>query len=99
MNRISMGILSGVLLAGLIGCQRAGEDDAKRHGEVMEKLGSIEKRLETLEKRPAAGGPMQPGMRARPDPNTVYYVPVDANDLVRGDQHAKVVVAEAFEFA
>jgi len=35
----------------------------------------------------------------RPDPNTLYAVPVDDSDAFKGSRHAKVTIVEAFEFA
>jgi protein-disulfide isomerase len=98
MNRLVIGLLTGVLLAGLGGCQKAGsEDEERRHKEVMDRLSALEKKMDQMgQARPAAAGGQQ---RPRPQPDQVYFVPVEPDDLVRGSKAAKVTIVEAFEFA
>src|SRR5687767_12364092 len=99
MNRLVIGLLSGVLLAGLGACQKAGtEDEERRHKEVMDRISALEKKIDTMaQARPAAGAQGQ--QRPRPQPDQVYFVPVEPDDLVRGSKAAKVTIVEAFEFA
>jgi protein-disulfide isomerase len=82
-------------------CHREGEDPEL--GRVVARLDAIEKRLDIVEKRaPGAAGAAaaQPARRPGPDPNTVYAVPVDADNSLRGaSSAAKVTIVEGFDFA
>lgn len=87
---------SAVVSLAVMGCTR--DDDS-----VKEKLESIDKRLEGIERALArgAGAGARGGQRQRPrgpDPSTVYAVPV-ADSAWEGTKDAKVTVVEAFEFA
>jgi protein-disulfide isomerase len=75
-------------------CQK---EDPKMN-EVLARLDKIDKRLESIEKRPAAGAAARPE-RKRPDPGVTYNVPVDASDVVKGARHAKVTIVEGFDYA
>lgn len=86
-------------IAGLVvlGCTR--DDDS-----LKERLASIDKRLEGIERaiaRGGAGGARRGGQRQRPrgpDPKAVYAVPIEGAAW-EGTKDAKVTVVEAFEFA
>lgn len=87
-------------VAGLVvmGCTR--DDDS-----LKEKLASIDKRLEGIERAIARGGGagaarrgQQPQRQKGPDPSAVYSVPVEGAAW-QGAKDAKVTVVEAFEFA
>jgi protein-disulfide isomerase len=69
---------------------------SKSDDKVAERISTLEKRVDALEKRPAAAQRPQP---PRPDPNVTYFIPVNADDPVRGAANAKVTVVEAFDFA
>jgi protein-disulfide isomerase len=62
----------------------------------MERLGALEKKMDQMAQARPAGAPQA---RPRPQPDQVYFVPVEADDLVRGSKAAKVTIVEAFEFA
>lgn len=78
----------------VVACQK--EDP--RIAEILETVQRSDKRLEALEKRPAAG-PATPPPRRGPDPNTVYYIPVNDTDVMEGAKHAKVTIIEGFDYA
>jgi hypothetical protein len=97
MNRIGLGVLTGVLVANANACTR---DDGAVLAEVKktnERLAAVEQKLDTLGR--AAGARPQPNQPARPQPGVLYHVPVNDNDAYRGGAHAKVTIVEAFEFA
>src|SRR5690606_2182796 len=62
------------------------------------------KRLESIETKLDSGGaargaaPPQQAQRPRPEPTTVYSVPVEGSPY-KGPEHAKVTIVKAFEFA
>lgn len=100
MNRV--GAIVATTAAGLLvlGCTR--EDDS-----LKEKLESIDKRLEGIERAIARGGAGAAGRRggARgqqrpqgPDPQAIYAVPLEGAAW-EGAKDAKITVVEAFEFA
>lgn len=87
-------------VAGLVvlGCTR--DDDS-----VKEKLESIDKRLEGIERAIARGGgagaargAQRPQQPPGPDPAAVYAVPIEGA-AYEGSANAKITVIEAFEFA
>jgi hypothetical protein len=98
MNRV--GVIVSTAVAGLVvmGCTR--DDDS-----LKEKLASIDKRLEGIERAIARGGGgtrgprgQQPQQQKGPDPAAVYGVPIEGAAW-HGAKDAKVTVIEAFEFA
>ena len=82
-----------LLFFGLAACQH--EDP--RVKELTARLETAEKKIDQLEKRPQAAA--MPPQRKRPDPNTVYNLPVRDDDLIRGNGKAKVTIVEGFDFA
>ena len=96
MNRLAVLAPIGLLaLPTLTACQR---DNAK----VEKKLAAMDEKLDKLLKQPPArGGRGAPGRRQapqRPDPKTVYAVPIEGS-AAAGPKHAKVTMIEGFEFA
>lgn len=88
---------SAVVGLAMMGCTR--DDDS-----IKEKLESIDKRLEGIERAIARGG-VGSGRRGAqrqrprgPDPKTVYSVPIEGAAW-EGASDAKITVVEAFEFA
>ena len=81
----------------VLGCTR--DDDS-----LKEKLESIDKRLEGIERAIARGGGagaargQQPQQPPGPDPAAVYAVPIEGA-AYEGATNAKITVIEAFEFA
>ncbi len=67
---------------------------------VLDKLSSIEKRLENIEKRGVGGGGNQPQrpQRPQPDPGKTYGVSVD-NAPIIGSSDALVTIVKAYEYA
>ena len=102
MKRLGVLFLASVFAAGALGCQKADDAVVKKLDEISVKLD----KLDAIEKKLAAGGgpgaarPQMPQgpQPGRPDPATVYSVPIDGNPSV-GPAHAKVTIVEAFEFA
>ena len=96
MNRVGAIVASAIVGLAVMGCTR--DDDS-----VKEKLESIDKRLEGIERALARGagaagrrgGQQQP---RGPDPATVYSVPIEGAAW-EGTNDAKITVVEAFEFA
>jgi protein-disulfide isomerase len=97
MKRFGLLLLAGLIPLSLMACQM--ERDP-----ILEKLDEISARLERLEggAQPgarAAQGDRQPAPRPdRPDPNTVFAVPVGDSPRV-GPDDAKVTIVEATDFA
>jgi protein-disulfide isomerase len=88
-------IFAMMLGISLLGCQR--EDP--RLTAVLDKLDKIDKRLDNIERR-GVGGPAQAANQPRrPDPSTIYNLPVGDADVQRGAKVAKVTVIEGFDFA
>jgi protein-disulfide isomerase len=79
----------------------------RKDEETQKKLDLLIGKIDGLEKKLAAAGPMRAGanpaaqqpQRKRPDPAVTYYLPVTEADSVKGAKQAKVTVVEAFEFA
>jgi protein-disulfide isomerase len=97
--RSSFALIAALLsLAPLASCTRKDEETQKKIDLLIAKVDGLDKKL-------AAGGPMRaanaaaPPQRKRPDPAVTYYLPVSASDSVKGAKAAKVTVVEAFEFA
>lgn len=85
----------GSLIALAAACQK--EDP--RITEILDKVNKIDKRMDNLEKaRPGVPAGAQPPRRGA-DPNTVYNLPVETADVVRGAKAAKVTIIEGFDFA
>lgn len=99
MNRVGAIVTSAIVGLAVMGCTR--DDDS-----VKEKLESIDKRLEGIERAIARGGgagagrraAQQPRKRRGPDAQSVYAVPIEGAAW-EGASDAKVTVVEAFEFA
>jgi protein-disulfide isomerase len=87
-----MNVLLGILALSAFACQKQ-----DKLTEINDKLDRIEKGIEELKKRPA-GAPVAQAPR-RPDPNTVYNVPVGDGDVAKGPRYAKVTIVEGFDFA
>ncbi len=62
---------------------------------LVDRVDDLEGRVAAVEKKAPAARP-QP---KRPDPSVVYYLPVDGQDAIRGPDHAKVTIVEAYEYA
>src|SRR5262245_4089382 len=89
----SIGGLGVGLLMALAGCQGHKEDFREiRDGQrmIMAKLGDLEKKLEQVMARAAAG-------RGQADPNRVYNLPV-GNSAFKGPADAPVVMVEFSDF-
>src|SRR5215831_3242556 len=86
-------VLMGALFVTAMGCQK--EDP--RITEVLEKLDSMNKKLEGIEKR-GVGAVAAAAPRRGQDPNTTYNLPVVDADLARGARAAKVTIVEGFDF-
>lgn len=87
-------IAAGILSLALAGCQKDSSDTSEKLDQIAKRLDTIEKKLDA---RPGAAMPQQP-QRPRPDPNTVYSVPIEGAPY-KGSEHAKVTIVKAFEFA
>lgn len=101
MRTIRVGLL-GIAALAVPSCQRPAPTADNANVETTERLDKIESRLDKLAKglekvEKSAAKPSRPS-RPRPDPNTVYSVPV-GNSAYSGPEHAKVTVVEAFEYA
>jgi hypothetical protein len=85
------------LLALAAGCQKEDPATKERLDKILAKLDDLEKKVDRVGTgRPGAQAPgPQPG---RPDPTTVYSVPVDGSPS-KGPATAKVTIIEAAEFA
>lgn len=87
-----IGLAMGLMALGLFAC---------KDPEVHEKLDQLIAKVDGLEKKVAAGGApggKRPQRPNRPDPKTVYSVPVDG-DAYDGPKLAKVTIVEASDFA
>jgi protein-disulfide isomerase len=80
-------------LLGLAACQ----PEDPRVKDIGDRLERAEKRIDTLVQRPVAAAPQ--GRPQRPDPATVYHIPVLDDDVVRGPRHAKITIVEGLDFA
>ena len=105
MKRNLLIFLVSASVGGLSACAKE-QIDPELEKRIVEKLGNIEKRLDSIEKgggvRPAgadARGPRQPAERPPgPDPKEVYAVPIEGS-TTKGVKDAKITLVEAFEFA
>lgn len=105
-TRMLLPLVSGLLLGGAVGCERANEATDKKLDAVLARLDGLERKIDA---RPvggvgaagaaAAGQAQRPQPRPGPAPGTVYAVPVDDNDPSLGAKHAKVTIVEAYEYA
>ena len=86
-----MGLVLAFAALGLFAC---------KDPEVHEKLDQLITKVDALEKKVTAGGPAgkRPQRPNRPDPKTVYSVPIDG-DAYDGPKLAKVTIIEASDFA
>lgn len=64
----------------------------QRVEELDARVAAVEKRLDGLESR-------RPRKPERPDPSTVYRVPVRADEPYRGAEHAPVTLVDIYEYA
>ncbi|TPV95576.1 MAG: DsbA family protein [Myxococcales bacterium FL481] len=103
MRTISLGLVGTATLA-LTVCQRPAPSasDANANAEITDRLDKIEERLDKIEKglkavEKSAAKSKRPS-RPRPDPKTVYSVPL-GNSAYSGPEHAKVTIVEVFEYA
>ena len=89
-------LFAGALLALGAGCQKEDAATKERLDKILAKLDDLEKKVDKAAagRGAAAPGP-QPG---RPDPTTVYSVPIEGNPF-EGPANAKVTIVEAAEFA
>jgi hypothetical protein len=101
MNRLGTWVIAGLVAAGALACQK--EDPATKEAlkKIDDRLASIEKKIDTM---PAGrGGPANPmaaGPRpGSPDPASVYSVPIDADDAIKGPANAPITIVEIAEFA
>ena len=81
-------------------CQVDNKDAKQKLDDILVKLDQMDKKLDKVGgARPAAGAQQPAGPQpGRPDPATVYSVPIDG-DPVKGPVNAKVTIVEAAEFA
>src|SRR6266487_3922536 len=86
-------VLIGIIAVSGIACRKSDPN-----AEIIERLDRIEKSVEELKKRPA-GAAMAANQPRRPDPNTIYNVPVGDKDIAKGPKFAKVTIVEGFDFA
>ena len=63
------------------------------------RIDAIDARVAAVEKRLAAVETRRPSRPQRPDPNTVYRVPVRSGEPFRGAEHALVTVVDIYEYA
>jgi hypothetical protein len=97
MRRIPLLMSAALLAAGLAGCQKDDSAIVAKLDEISTKLDKLDKLDAIAAGRPGAGRPG--GAEAgRPDPTSVYAVPIEGSASV-GPAHAKVTIVEAFEFA
>lgn len=97
MKRFVFAALGGLVCASTISCQRADGPTQKKLDDILSRVKAIETHLAR-----GAEGKRQARRRPqpkRPDPKTVYAVPVSPSDPFRGGEHAKVTMVEAYEFA
>ena len=87
-------ILFGIIALSAFACQRQ-----DKLSEINDRLDRIEKGIEELKKRPAGPAMAAAQPPRRPDPNTVYNVPVGDTDVAKGPKFAKVTIVEGFDFA
>jgi hypothetical protein len=106
MKRNLLIFLVSASVGGLSACAKE-QIDPELEKRIVEKLGNIEKRLDSIEKgggvRSAAGpeGRQQRPPAERPpgpDPKETYAVPIEGS-TTKGPKFAKVTLVEAFEFA
>jgi protein-disulfide isomerase len=86
-------IMLGIIAVSGIACRKTDQS-----ADIIERLDRIEKSVEELKKRPA-GAAAAANQPRRPDPNTVYNVPVGDHDVAKGPKFAKVTIVEGFDFA
>jgi protein-disulfide isomerase len=82
-------------------CQVDNKDAKQKLDDILVKLDQLDKKLDKVGGGRAVAGAQQqpPGPQpGRPDPTTVYSVPIDG-DPVKGPVNAKVTIVEAAEFA
>ena len=84
-------------------CQVDNKDAKQKLDEMLVKLDQMDKKIDKVAAgggRAVAGAQQQPPgpQPGRPDPSTVYSVPIDG-DPVKGPVNAKVTIVEAAEFA
>jgi protein-disulfide isomerase len=91
MKNVILSVSAIALLA--VGCQPPPAGGSK---ELTERIEKLEKKVEALEKRPAA----KPGKRQPPPPQTAAYkIPIDpAKDAIMGKKDAKVTVTIFSDF-
>ncbi|HET6611239.1 MAG TPA: thioredoxin domain-containing protein [Kofleriaceae bacterium] len=94
MKRFAFAALGGLVCASAISCQISDNTTDKKLDQLSARVAAIETQLSRRGPAPAARTKPK-----RPDPKTVYAVPVTGEDPYRGGEHAKVTVVEAYDFA
>jgi hypothetical protein len=97
MKRLISVMAAAGLVAAAVGCRREASDVDEKLDKVIAKLDSLDKKLDQVGQRGAAGA--RPQAPAEPDPRSIYAVPVAENDYPKGPPTAKVTVVEAADFA
>jgi hypothetical protein len=101
MSRLGTWVIAGLVATGALACQK--EDPATKEAlkKIDDRLANIEKKLDQMPAGRGAPNPMQAGgpRPGAPDPASVYSVPVDPDDAVRGPAGAPITVVEIAEFA
>jgi protein-disulfide isomerase len=89
-----------LIIASAIALTAACQKEDPRITEMLDLQKKMSKQLDDIAKqRPGAMAAGAQAPRRGADPNTVYNVPVEAGDVVRGAKVAKVTVVEGFDFA
>jgi protein-disulfide isomerase len=84
-------------------CQRSSGEEQQALKTLVSKVESIEKKLDAMQAGGRGGAVANPAARAaqpaRPDPATVYALPIRDDEPYLGAKHAKVTIVDAVEFA
>ena len=77
-------------------CQQDTSKISQQNEAILAKLDDLAKKVDEVSKG-AGARPSRPQPR-RPDPSTVYSVPIDGSPF-KGPEHAKITIVKAFEYA